>query len=75
MDTMHNSRKYWNDDSRRGKSRGSESEGPSWQCSTNWCQEEILALISCKHKEQTYLKNPLIQEWTWFLQQKIGTRY
>ncbi len=34
-----------------------KGESPSGQCNTNWSQqEEVLALISCKHKEQTYLK-------------------
>ncbi len=40
----------------RGRGRSKGNGGPSHQCNTNWGHEEVIALISCKCKEQIALK-------------------
>ncbi len=40
----------------RGKGRGRGSKGPSYQHNMNWNHEEVMALITCKHKEHITLK-------------------
>jgi hypothetical protein len=59
----------------RGKGRSRSNGGPSHQCNTNWGHEEIMALISYKHKEQIVLKQVIdpranmiltIQQWNKF---------
>jgi hypothetical protein len=55
MDAMENSKNN-SLDNMRGKGKGRGSKGPSYQHNMNWNQEEVMALITCKHKEHIALK-------------------
>jgi hypothetical protein len=57
MDAMENSRDNSSNILRaRGKGKGRGSRGPSHQHNTNWNDEEVMALNSCKDKEHIILK-------------------
>jgi hypothetical protein len=56
-------------DTIRGKMRVTRSESTLHQHNSNWSQDEILALINCKHKEHSVFKEILdliltTQRWT-----------
>jgi hypothetical protein len=55
MGAMENSKKN-SLDNMRGKGRGRRNKGPSYQHNMNWNREELIALITCKHKEHIALK-------------------
>jgi hypothetical protein len=54
MDAMENSKNNSLDKMRGSRGRG--SRGPSYQHNMNWNHEELMALITCEHKEHIALK-------------------
>jgi hypothetical protein len=54
MGAMENSKKK-SLDNMKGKGRGRRNKGPSYQHNMNWNREELIALITCKHKEHIAL--------------------
>jgi hypothetical protein len=53
MDSMENSRDNSLDNVKR---KGQRNKGPSHYHNMNWNHKEVMALISCKHKEHITLK-------------------
>jgi hypothetical protein len=73
-DMMENSRDN-SIDNVKEKGRGKRSVGFSHQHNTNWGHENVMALISCKHKEHIALKQVIDPHFNMIPTYKDGTNY